>query len=72
MGVFTNGYLCSVILIFISDYHVYSINHCGAGLSVIECRLAATVKDLETIKKALNYKKYSFARHSTVGMLTLK
>lgn len=62
---------------FTDDYHVYLINLRGAGQSVKaampdEYSMNETVKDLEAIRKALKYKKWAFAGHSTGGMLALK
>ncbi|TWT13177.1 alpha/beta fold hydrolase [Planomicrobium sp. CPCC 101079] len=67
----------SMAAAFTDDYHVYLINLRGAGRSVganapCEYSMDETVKDLEAIRKALNYKKWAFAGHSTGGMLALK
>lgn len=62
---------------FSDDYHVYLINLRGAGRSVKATRpeeysMGETLKDLEALRKALNYEKWTFAGHSTGGMLGLK
>lgn len=62
---------------FTNYYRVYLINLRGAGKSVKANTIEAysmeeTLKDLEAIRKALHYEKWSFAGHSTGGMLALK
>ena len=62
---------------FADYYHVYLINLRGAGRSVQACTadeysMDETVKDLEAIRRALNYEEWAFAGHSTGGMLALK
>ncbi|MBY0121525.1 alpha/beta fold hydrolase [Bacillus sp. S/N-304-OC-R1] len=61
---------------FTKHFKVYLINLKGAGnsLSVTyddELSMSESVKDLEAIKEALSYKQWSFAGHSTGGMLGL-
>lgn len=62
---------------FTDDYHVYLINLRGAGQSsgamkIEEYSMDETLKDLEAIRKVLEHEKWSFAGHSTGGMLGLK
>lgn len=62
---------------FAQYYRVYLINLRGAGKSVKaeetkEYSMDETLKDLEAIRVALNYEQWSFAGHSTGGMLALK
>lgn len=62
---------------FSGDYHVYLINLRGAGRSVKATRpeeysMDETLKDLEALRKELDYEKWAFAGHSTGGMLGLK
>ncbi|WP_260470050.1 alpha/beta fold hydrolase [Bhargavaea beijingensis] len=62
---------------FSEHYHVYLINLRGAGNSCHaedpeEYSMDASVLDLEAIRKALGCRSWSFAGHSTGGMLALK
>ncbi|TWT07816.1 alpha/beta hydrolase [Planococcus sp. CPCC 101016] len=62
---------------FTDFYHVYLINLRGAGRSVKalaaeEYSMDETLKDLEALRTALDYEKWTFAGHSTGGMLALK
>lgn len=62
---------------FTNYYRVYLINLRGVGKSVKankieEYSMEETLKDLEAIRKALHYEIWSFAGHSTGGMLALK
>lgn len=61
---------------FTPYYHVYLINIRGAGRSIKasdpqEYRMEQTIADLEAIRKSLGFQKWSFAGHSTGGMLGL-
>lgn len=62
---------------FTSCYHVYLINLRGAGNSAnaaneSEYSMEETLLDLEAIRESLGYQQWSFAGHSTGGMLALK
>ena len=62
---------------FTKYYCVYLTNLRGAGKSVKaeetkEYSMDESLKDLEAIRAALNYEQWSFAGHSTGGMLALK
>ncbi|EFV74605.1 hypothetical protein HMPREF1013_05163 [Bacillus sp. 2_A_57_CT2] len=61
---------------FVKHFKVYLINLKEAGKSdKVSCdadlSISESVKDLEAIREALNYKQWSFAGHSTGGMLGL-
>ncbi|MDQ0160757.1 alpha/beta fold hydrolase [Alkalibacillus salilacus] len=61
---------------FVNDFKVYLINLKEAGHSCrantdTELSMKETVKDLDAIRDALNYKSWGFAGHSTGGMLGL-
>ncbi|SFC02966.1 proline iminopeptidase [Bacillus sp. OV322] len=61
---------------FVKHFKVYLINLKEAGNSNKvsyddELSMSESVKDLEAIREALNYKQWSFAGHSTGGMLGL-
>ncbi|WP_242274440.1 alpha/beta fold hydrolase [Bacillus cereus group sp. BfR-BA-01310] len=63
--------------LFVERYTVYLINLRGCGnsthdISEFEFSMADSVEDLEAIRKALRIEKWSFAGHSTGGMLALK
>ncbi|MGE7765012.1 alpha/beta fold hydrolase [Peribacillus sp. NPDC096540] len=62
--------------VFVDEFTVYLINLKGAGNSCKEVReeelsMQEATKDLEAIREALQYKTWSFAGHSTGGMLGL-
>lgn len=62
---------------FTKHYKVFLINLRGAGNSIKaeyedQYSLDETVLDLESIRSALNLEKWTFAGHSTGGMLVLK
>lgn len=61
---------------FVESHHVYLVNLRGAGSSVvastdIELSMIDAVMDLESIRKALGFEKWTFAGHSTGGMIGL-
>ena len=62
----------------LSDYYeVIAVNLKGAGKSSKPLRksdlsMEETVKDLESIRASMNYRKWSYAGHSTGGFLGLK
>lgn len=62
---------------FTSHYKVYLVNLRGCGNSVEaenenQYSMDESVQDLESVRSALDYKKWGFAGHSTGGMLALK
>ncbi|WP_449619831.1 alpha/beta fold hydrolase [Robertmurraya sp. Marseille-Q9965] len=62
---------------FIDKYSVYLINLAGCGRSTKgngenKYSMESSVKDLEAIREALGFQTWSFAGHSTGGMLGLK
>lgn len=62
---------------FIDNYSVHLINLTGCGQSTTgngedRYSLESSVKDLEAIREALRFNTWSFAGHSTGGMLGLK
>jgi len=62
---------------FIDKYSVYLINLAGCGQSTTgngenKYSMESSVKDLEAIREALGFKTWSFAGHSTGGMLGLQ
>lgn len=62
---------------FTERFTVYLINLAGCGNSTKgngedKYSMSSAVKDLEAVRKALGYKKWSFAGHSTGGMLGLQ
>ncbi|TFB19518.1 alpha/beta hydrolase [Filobacillus milosensis] len=61
---------------FVSDFKVYLVNLKEAGNSSkveedIEMSMEESCKDLEAVREALGFEKWSFAGHSTGGMLGL-
>ncbi|PPA70368.1 alpha/beta fold hydrolase [Jeotgalibacillus proteolyticus] len=61
---------------FADDFHVFLVNLKEAGQSdsvkdEIELSMSETCKDLEAVRTALGLEKWSFAGHSTGGMLGL-